>query len=383
MPPEPRGADQLGHRVKIALVAPPYFAIPPVAYGGIEAVVASLADGLVDRGHDVTLLCAGPSQTRATELQLWEAPMPDRLGDQLLEVVHAAAAYRALEELAVTRGLDVVHDHTLAGALLAPAYRVPTVLTCHGPTLPDIRRLYRDLGPHLSMVAISHRQRALASELPWVGTVHNAVHAPQWPMRTTLPADSEFALFLGRLHPEKAPHLALDAAHAAGLPLVLAGKCSEPLEVDYFEREVRPRLRPDDVMFGMADATQKRDLLTRARCLLMPITWEEPFGMVLIEAMVCGTPVVSLRAGAVPEIVVDGVTGFIVENMAEFVAAIGRIDRIDPAACRARVVSHFSVAAMAAGYEDAYATAIADRRPRPAMPTPTPALLEDLLAVEA
>jgi glycosyltransferase involved in cell wall biosynthesis len=365
--------------MKVALVAPPYFSIPPKAYGGVEAVVADLADALVARGHDVTLLCAGPSSTRAKDHLLWDAPQPERLGEALIEVVHAAAVHRAVAEIAAAEGLDVVHDHTLTGALLAPSHPVPTVLTCHGPMLPEIQRLYRDMAPQLGLVAISHRQRELAPGMAWLATVHNAVRAEDWPMRTTAPADGEFALFLGRLHPDKAPHLALDAAHAAGLPVVLAGKCAEPIELEYLEREVRPRLRDGDVLFGMADAAQKRDLLTRARCLLMPIVWEEPFGMVLIESMVCGTPVVALRAGAVPEIVVDGVTGFVCDDLAAFTAAIGRVGRLDPRDCRQHAVSRFGVERMAAGYELAYAAAMVaagraptwSAEPVPALRTPS------------
>jgi glycosyltransferase involved in cell wall biosynthesis len=348
--------------MKIALVAPPYFTIPPTAYGGVEAVVADLADGLMDRGHDVTLLCAGPAATKARELQIWDAPQSEKLGETLIEVAHGARVHRALLDLAANDGFDIVHDHTLIGALLAPVHRVPTVLTAHGPMSKDIRRLYSDLAPHLALVAISHRQRALAPEQAWVATVHNAVHAADWPMRTDAPADADFALFLGRLHPDKAPHLALEAAHAAGLPLVLAGKCAEQIELDYLDAEILPRLREGDVMFGMADAAQKRDLLSRARALLMPIVWEEPFGMVMIEAMVCGTPVIAFGSGAVPEIVVDGVTGFICADVASMVEAIGRVAMIDPAACRAHVVAQFSVERMAAGYERAYEIALLGRR---------------------
>lgn len=349
--------------MKVALVAPPYFSIPPTAYGGVEAVVADLADALIDRGHDVTLLCAGPSGTRARDHLLWDEPQSARLGEALIEVVHAGAVHRAIAEIAAADGLDVVHDHTLTGALLAPGHPVPTVLTCHGPMLPEIRSLYADMAPDLGLVAISHRQRALAPESAWIGTVHNAVRASDWPMRTTAPGDGEFALFLGRLHPDKAPHLAMDAAHAAGLPIVLAGKCAEPIELAYLEREVRPRLRERDVLFGMADATQKRDLLVRASCMLMPIVWEEPFGMVLIEAAVCGTPVVALRAGAVPEIVVEGVTGFVCDDLAAFTAAIGRVGQLDPQDCRDHAIANFGVERMAEGYERAYAAAIARRTP--------------------
>src|SRR5207245_4214353 len=151
-----------------------------------------------------------------------------------------------------------------------------------------------------------------------------------------------------------APHPAREAAHAAGLPLVLAGKCAEPLEMRYFDREVKPRLTDADVVFGVADATAKRDLLSRARCLLFPVQWEEPFGMVMIEAMACGTPVVALRAGAVPEVLEHGVTGLICDTPGELPAALGRVTAIDPAACRAHVAVRFSAQEMAYGYELAY-----------------------------
>jgi glycosyltransferase involved in cell wall biosynthesis len=159
----------------------------------------------------------------------------------------------------------------------------------------------------------------------------------------------------------------MDAAHAAGLDLVLAGKCAEKVEVEYFEREVRPRLREGDVLFGMADAREKRGLLGRARALLMPIQWEEPFGMVMIEAMACGTPVVALRAGAVPEIVVDGVTGFVCDDLESFAAAIGEASRLDPADCRDHVATRFSVDRMAREHEQAYLRA-SEPAPAPLVP---------------
>lgn len=342
--------------MKITLVAPPYFAIPPAGYGGIEAVVADLADGLVDRGHQVTLLCAGPSGTKACELRILDEPEPDQLGDPLFEVMYAAATARTVADLVAGGAVDVVHDHTLAGPLAAGGRSVPTVVTCHGPTSAAIRRMYADLAGAIGLVAISERQRALAPELPWVGTVYNAVRVEDYPFRGTSPADGEFALFLGRMSPEKAPHLALEAAHAAGIPLVLAGKCSDPGEREYYEAEVAPRLREGDEMVGVADAARKRDLLVRARCLLMPIQWEEPFGMVLVEAAACGTPVVAVGAGAVPEIVSDGVTGIICD-VDGFPEAIEKVGSYDPQACRDHVAQHFSVERMAAGYELAYETA--------------------------
>jgi glycosyltransferase involved in cell wall biosynthesis len=335
--------------------------VPPAAYGGVEAVVADLADALVERGHAVSLIGAGRPGTKATFVPVWDQTMPERLGEPFPEIVHAAVTRRAVERLAEEGGLDVVHDHTMGGPLNAAAYAalgLPTVVTMHGPVDDDLYRYYRTLGEDVHMVAISGRQRQLAPDLNWAGTVHNALRADTWPFR---PEKEAYALFLGRFHPNKAPHLALEAAHTAGLPLILAGKCAEPVERAYFEREVRPRLTDADQVYGVADAAAKRELLANARCLLFPVQWEEPFGMVMIEAMACGTPVVALRGGAVPEVVLDGVTGFILDDPADLPAAIARVAEIDPVACRDRVEREFSATRLAAGYEAAYRTALAGR----------------------
>ncbi len=364
-----------GRPLRVALVVPPYFDVPPAAYGGVEAVVADLADGLVDAGHQVYLIGAGRPGTGATFVPVWDRTVPERLGEPYPEVMHALCARRAVQRLAAEVGLDLVHEHTLSGPLNAPEYArlgLPTVLTVHGPVDSEMHRFYAELGPEVALVAISHRQRALAADLNWVGTVHNALRLETWPYRT---AKDPYALFLGRFHPDKAPHLALDAAHAAGLPLVLAGKCAEPLEQQYFDREVRPRLTDTDRVFGVADATAKRDLLSRARCLLFPVQWEEPFGMVMIEAMACGTPVVALRAGAVPEVVEHGVTGLVCGTLEELPVALDEVTAIDPAACRAHVAARFTAQEMAHGYELAYRSVVTGqpmtgngRVPRPRVP---------------
>ncbi|MGH9069464.1 MAG: glycosyltransferase family 4 protein [Acidimicrobiales bacterium] len=334
------------------MVAPPYFSVPPDGYGGVEAVVADLVDALVGRGHQVTLLGAGGHGTRAQRfLATYLTPPSERLGEPLPEVVHAAHAGLLLDGL----DADVVHDHTLAGPLLARGRLRPTVVTTHGPVSGEPGDYYRALGNTVGLVAISGAQRATAPDLPWLATVHNAVRLETFPFR----ADKEgFALFLGRFHPDKGSHLAIDAARAAGLPIVLAGKCTEPVERDYFTREVQPRLGPDITFVGVAGAVAKRDLLARAACLVFPICWEEPFGLVMIEAMACGTPVVALRRGAVPEVVVDGQTGVIVDDPADLPRGIEEARRLDPAACRRHVSANFTTAVMAAGYEAAYRRAL-------------------------
>ncbi|GGK43584.1 glycosyl transferase [Pilimelia terevasa] len=354
-----RVRDQL----RVALVAPPYYRIPPVAYGGIENVVADLANALVGRGHRITLIGAGPSLTAAPMESVWPDTIGDRLGDTFPELIHAARSRRAVQRLVREKGLDVVHDHTGAGPLNAAVYAamgLPTVVTMHGPVEADTAGLYRALADSIHLVAISDRQRQLAPDLPWLRTVHNAVRLADWPYRAEA---GSYALFLGRFNRDKAPHLAVEAAHAAGVPLILAGRCSDPAEKAYFAAEVRPRLGPGDTMFGIADAAAKRTLLAGARCLVMPVQWEEPFGMVMVEAMACGTPVVALRHGAVPEVVAHGVTGFVVDHPHELAAALRRIGDIDRGACRDRVRRLFDVSRLAVGYEAAYREALAARVP--------------------
>ena len=344
--------------LRIALIAPPYFDIPPAAYGGIETVVADLTDALVDNGHSVTLVGAGENHTKARFVRAWDRIIPDRLGETYPEVMNAIITRNIVKDLAAH--IDVVHDHSLSGPLNAEIYArwgLPTVVTMHGPADdPDLRTYYGGMGTSVHMVAISGRQRALAPELNWVGTVHNALRVSQWPYHTR---KQNYALFLGRFSPDKGAHLALDAAHAIGLPLVLAGKCQEKVEKDYLAGQVEPRMRRSDTLFGVADAREKRILLANARCLLFPVQWEEPFGMVMIEAMACGTPVVALRGGSVPEVVVDGVTGFICESPSELPAALEKARELDPAACRHHVATNFSADGLARGYAEAYRAAIA------------------------
>ncbi len=346
---EPSKSRQL----HVAMVAPPYFDVPPTAYGGIETVVADLVDSLVARGHEVTLIGAGRHATQAQRfITTYDVGPADRLGEPMPEMVHAAKVAAILDNLDV----DVIHDHTMAGPLMARGRLTPTVVTAHGPVGGDFGDYYQALGDTVQLVAISDAQRSTGPDLTWAATVHNAIRAETFPFS---PKKEEYALFLGRFHPEKSPHLAIDAARAAGLPIVLAGKCSEPIERAYFAREVEPRIGRDVTIFGVADAAAKRRLLSRAACMLFPICWEEPFGLVMIEAMVCGTPVVALRRGAVPEVIMDGQTGIIVDDPAELPDGIARARELDPVACRKHVEANFTVEIMAEGYEMVYRQALA------------------------
>ncbi len=334
--------------MRVAMVAPPYFSVPPSAYGGIETVVADLVDALVARGHKVTLIGAGNHTTRAQRfLTTFDEGPASQLGEVMPEIVHAAKVASLLEALDV----DVIHDHTQAGPLMARGRLTPTVVTAHGPVRGDPGEFYRALGDTVQIVAISDAQRASAPDLAWSATVHNAIRAETFPFRAD---KDDYAVFLGRFHPDKAPHLAIDAARAAGLPVVLAGKCSEPLERAYFSREIEPRIGGDVTIFGVADAAAKRRLLARAACMIFPICWEEPFGLVVIEAMVCGTPVVAMGRGAVPELIVHGQTGIVVDHPDQLADGISQARGLEPAACRKHVETNFTVDVMAEGYEEVY-----------------------------
>ncbi|RQP09604.1 MAG: glycosyltransferase family 4 protein [Microbacteriaceae bacterium] len=348
-PAAPAARTTASEPLRIGMIAPPWFELPPRGYGGTEAVVAALVDQLVARGHEVTLVASGPARTRAQRhLAVYEEPPSHLLGrSPVPEVVLAAEASRLLDE----DELDIVHDNSLAGPLLARSRRIPTVATMHGPVTGDNGDYFRRLGDAVELVAISDAQRRLAPDLNWVGTVHNAIDVASFTYNDR--KDDEL-LWIGRFSPDKGAHLAIDAARAAGRRILLAGKLNEREEHEYFDEAVRPRLGPDAEYLGEADARLKRELFARAAALVFPIQWEEPFGMVMAEAMASGTPVVATRRGSVPEVVEHGVTGWIVDDPDELPGAIDRALELDPADCRARAERCFDLPVMAAGYERVY-----------------------------
>ena len=339
-------------QLRVAMVAPPWFEVPPVGYGGTEAVVGNLVNGLVAAGHHVTLFAAGANGTSAQVfVQIFETPPTEYLGDPMPEMAAAVEVERHLQGLE----FDVIHDHSLAGPLLAPHRLAPTVVTVHGLVTGWYGSYYERLGTEVSPVAISADQRARNDAIQWAGMVHNAIDVSSYTADAT---KDDYVLWLGRFCEDKAPHLAIDAARKRRRKIVLAGKCNEAPERAFFEREIAPRLGPDVEYVGEADAELKRELLARAAVLAFPIQWDEPFGMVMAEALASGTPIVAFPRGSVPEVVQYGKTGFVARDLDGFASALDAARGLDPKACRADAVARFDLPVMARGYGGVYAQAV-------------------------
>ncbi|MBU8856845.1 glycosyltransferase family 4 protein [Micromonospora sp. WMMB482] len=355
--------------LRIAMVVPPWLSVPPPGYGGLETVVAGLVDALVDRGHRVTLFGAGTEHgTAADFVSTCDDLQYERMSESLPELAHLAHVDRLVDPA----GFDLIHDHTTIGPLVAGRRRVPTVATVHGNPVGEYGTVLGNTDRGVGLVAISHAQRRANPGLPWTGTVHNAMPLRDIP-RKRIPGAGP-VLWLARFSPDKGPDVAIAACRAAGLPLTLAGKCNEPAERHYLEQVVRPLLGDDVTPVVNADRATVLRLLLDARCLIMPIQWAEPFGMVMVEAMATGTPVVALGRGAVPELVRDGVTGFVCDHPGELPAALRAAADLDPADCVAHVAENFSVERMAADYEAVYRGFLAARPSTPAPRAVAPAV---------
>ena len=338
----------------IGIVAPPWVAVPPLGYGGTEAVIDSLARGLVHAGHEVVLFTTGDSTCPVERRSYWpEGVTP--MGSILGETSHVLSAYESLGDC------DVVHDHTLIGPLLTPRHRVPVVTTNHAPFTPEIRALYAAATPAVSLVAISHAQRAAAPEIPVARVIHHGLDVGNVPFGD---GRGGYLLFLGRMNSEKGVHRAIEIARGAGVPLKIAAKMREEAEVAYFDSVVRPMLGDDVEFLGEAAPHERDELLGSALALVNPIAWPEPFGMVMIEALATGTPVLSYAIGAAPEIVEHGVTGFLGSDIGSLVAAVGRVGEIDRRRCRRAAETRFSAERMVADHVELYASLVASPRGR-------------------
>lgn len=334
--------------MKIAQLAPLYESVPPKLYGGTERVVSTITEALIQDGHEVTLFASGDSETSAELVPVCPkalrlAEIKDPCADHMLQL--AMAYDRAAE-------FDIIHSHVDYFAFpFAEKSATPTVTTLHGRLdMPELQAIHRHYWEH-PLVSISHSQRAPFPFANFVGTVYHGLSLGQIEY---YPQPGDYLAFLGRISPEKRPDMAIAIARKAGIPLKIAAKVGENDRV-YFETVIKPLLDPPFVEFvGEINDEEKNVFLGEALALVFPIDWPEPFGLAMIESLACGTPVIARPCGSVPEILVQGKTGFIhseLDQMAEAVQKIGQISRKD---CRKHVEEHFSAETMTRGYEQIY-----------------------------
>ena len=337
------------------MVMPPWYEVPPAGYGGLERVCASLIDGLVARGHDVTLFGTG---TRTGTQARFVSTNPELQYPRLLEALPELVHVTQVNELLTQKQYDIVHDHTTVGPATATRRSSPTVVTVHSCPVGQVNEYLSKVDRTVSLIAISHAQRRVAPNLAWTSTIHHGIEVPG-PVKPG-PSDGP-VLWLGRFDPEKGPDLAIEACRKANLPLVLAGKCNQRDEWRYLDEVIKPLLGPDVRLLLNGDRHQTESLLYDARSLILPIRWEEPFGMVMIEAMAKGTPVVAMRRGAVPEVVLHGRTGVVCIDESDLPDALHEAGRLEPAECAAHVRTSFSVELMASRYERIYRRLIGEQ----------------------
>ncbi|WP_299844778.1 glycosyltransferase family 4 protein [uncultured Jannaschia sp.] len=340
--------------LRICMIAPIAWSCPPRGYGPWEAATSTLTEALVARGHDVTLFAAGGSATAGTLRVTAPHPYEEApLDVKVWEALHLGTAMAA----AAGGVFEVIHAQCDFPALpYAHFLPVPMVVTLHGLGPPATRdavlpiwRAYMDAAHY---VAISQSDRH--SDLRYAATIHHGLDLDAWPVAPDPGPDAPLAFF-GRSHPEKGPAAAIDAARTAGLPIRLAGIVADRA---YHATQVKPRLGADAIWVGTVEGAGRARFLGAAKSLLHLIAFDEPFGLSVIEAMVCGTPVIALRRGSMPELIEEGVTGYLVDRLEDVPGAIGRLSRIDRAACAARARARFGADVMARTYEALYRTVI-------------------------
>jgi glycosyltransferase involved in cell wall biosynthesis len=340
--------------MRIGLIAPPWIPVPPPGYGGTEEVVDTLARGLAAAGHDVVLVTTGDSTCPVERRFVYPRGQIEELGNVAIELRHLLYAYDVIGDV------DIVHDHTVCGPLLAGRFGVgPVVTTNHGRFTPEANAIYAAT-PEVPVIAISHHHATTAG-VAVATVIHHGVDMDRYPFGT---GSGGYLLFLGRMSPTKGVAEAITIARRARMRLLIAAKLNEPQEHDYFETEIVPLLDDDVRYLGTVGGAAKARLLGGATALLNPISWDEPFGLCMVEAMACGTPVLVTPRGAAPEIVTDGVTGFVRATVDELVEATGEIASIDRQACRASVERHFTAARMVADHLAFYECVIADDDPK-------------------
>lgn len=343
--------------MRIALLAPPYLPVPPKGYGGTEKIVSLLAEGLVASGHDVTLFATGDSETRAKLVSYYPAALGNsgfKKGDALEPLLQYEHCYRQAEQF------DIIHSHGQYLSMFgARNLGTPVVFTWHGSfyagEVPEEKRNALRMFADLPIISISNNQRQGLPELNFLATVYNSLDISEYPFVGNPTGD--YLLWIGRMSPKKGALEAIWAANKLGMRLEMAAAI-DPIDAAYFESEVKPHVDGKHVIFhGEMGHKKVIELYGNARAVLYPISWHEPFGLVMIEAMASGTPVVTYDIGSAAEVVEDGVTGFVVQPTAgidALIHAVGRVGQIDRAACRRRVEKLFVKEKMVEGYERAY-----------------------------
>jgi glycosyltransferase involved in cell wall biosynthesis len=336
--------------MRIGLIGPPFIEIPPRRYGGTELFIANLASELHARGHDVTVYGNGDSRLPCRVKWRYphaDWPLDDPLRPQLKNADHTAWA---IQDAAAS--VDVLHLNDVVGVPFTSFVDKPAILTIHHPHEPALSEQYVRY-PRIQYIAVAEWLKK-REPMPQVDVVHHGLPVNGY---TFSAEKDDYVAFLGRMAPCKGPHLAIEAARLAGVRLKLAGEI-QPTFREYWERDVLPHIDGEQIEYiGEADRAAKNDLLSRARALLFPIQWEEPFGLVMIEAGACGTPVLAFRGGAVNEVIADGVNGWICRDAADMAAHVAALD-IAPVSCRQFVAEHFSVARMTDRYLEIYERAL-------------------------
>lgn len=335
--------------MRVGLIVGPWFTVPPERYGGTERVVDALARGLTDAGHEVLLATASDSTCPVPQMGGFGPSEPEELGLTLSELHHVIKAYAGMQDV------DIIHDHTLAGPLYAHRPKdVPVVTTVHGPLSTRSTALYRDMAQDTSIIAISHDQCSRVPDLPISAVIHHGLD-----LSTVSVGEGAggYACFVGRMCPDKGLLEAVAVARKAGVPLRIAAKMHAKDEQAYYREVVKPVLGPDEEFLGELSDPEKYELMGGAMALLNPIQWHEPFGLVMIEALATGTPVVATPMGAAPEIVHHGVTGYLggTDELAGFMDDVQKLSRAD---CRRSVDDYFNAARMAAEHLELYSAVI-------------------------
>ena len=343
--------------MQIAMIAPVWIPIPPEGYGGIERMLKLLVDELVEMGVEVTLYAAGGSHTLAEQVVFFEQAPTAHMGEAIYDCYHTGRAFKDI----MRRDFDLVHDHAgFVGVSFATFLPIPMVHTLHGPFEPQVKNFYAGFAQDVHDVTISRFQQECFPPLNYAGVVHNAVdmeeHRPDG-------KKEDYLVYLSRICEAKGTHNAVRIARENGYRLIMAGKIDAGRDQEFFQREIEPYVDGENIVFlGEIPQQEKLRLLARARCFLFPIQWNEPFGLVMVEAMACGTPVITTRWGSTPEVVEHGKTGFLADSLEEIPGYLKRIDELDPVVCREEAVRRFSPRTMAEGYLRIYEQVLEDDR---------------------